>query len=100
MALYEDGSVTEDLIHDGAITLTKSLKGRCKFCPRAFERGEQIVFGMVKQVQMKWLEADIEKAEPAGFGEEHGLILINAHKECAITNRLQFRSISKPAKLI
>jgi len=101
MALYdENNGVTDDIIKDGAIDLNKSLEGRCRFCARGFERGEQIVFGMIKTIQMKWLEADIEKAEPAGFGEEHGLILINAHLDCALTNRDQFRSITKPRKLV
>ena len=96
MALYNDSGVTEDLIKQVAITVEKGLKAKCRFCPRSFERGEKIVFGMIKNIQMKWIEEDIEKAEPAGFGEQHSIELINAHLPCAITNADKFRSVTNP----
>ena len=100
MALYDQSGVTEDLISQVAIKVTKHLKGRCKFCPRGFETGEKIVFGSIKTIQMKWLEADVETAEPAGFGEQHAVELINAHLECALVNKEKFRSVSAPRKLV
>jgi len=96
MALYNNSGVSTELIKQVAIPVSKHLKGKCRFCPRAFERGEKIVFGMIKNIQMKWLEEDIEQAEPAGFGEQHSIELINAHLSCAIANADKFRSVTDP----
>lgn len=96
--LFNANSVTEALIDEVAINVTKHLPAKCKFCPRSFEAGDVIVFGMLKDIQMRWLEADIEKAEPAGMGEEHSINLINAHRDCAVTNRSQFRSVAAPGR--
>jgi len=100
MALYDQSGVTEDLLNQVAITVNTHLKGRCKFCPRGFERGEKIVFATMKNVQMKWIEADIEKAEEAGFGEHHVVEVINAHLPCAITNAHQLRGATAPKGLV
>ena len=99
MALYSESGVSEDQLKQYAITVDKYLKGRCKFCPRGFERGEKIVFGTMKNIQMAWVDADVEEAEPAGFGERHLVEVINAHLECAINNSSTFRSVSNPRKL-
>ncbi len=96
--LYESNTVTEELLNQAAVEVTKHLPGRCKFCPRSFEKGEHIVFGTIKSIQMKFLEADIEKAEPAGLGEEHVVQLENAHIECALANKEKFRSVSSLRK--
>ncbi len=100
MALYEDSGVTEEQLKQAAISVNKHLQGKCKFCPRGFERGEKIVFCTMKNIQMKWIEADIEKSEPEGFGEQHVIDIINAHLSCAITNTHQLRGVTIPRKLV
>jgi len=97
--LYKNSGVSEELINEASVEVTKHLPGRCKFCPRSFESGERIVFGMLKNVQMAYVEADIEKAEPGGLGESHNIQLINAHVPCAIKHKDQFRSVNTPRKL-
>lgn len=93
------GNVTEDQLKSIAIDVRQHLKGKCKFCPRGFEKGEKIVFGTVKTMQMAWLEEDVETATPAGFGEQHCINIVNAHLECAISNITQFRDVTVPRKL-
>lgn len=100
MALYQNSGVTEDQIRQVAIKVTKHLKGKCKFCPRSFEKGERIVFGTVKNIQMKFMEADVESGEPAGFGEQHLVDIICSHLPCAISNMHKLRSVASPRKLI
>jgi hypothetical protein len=99
MALYEENGVSEEQLKGVAFTVTTNLKGKCKFCPRGFEPGEQMVFGTIKNIQMQWLEADVETSEPAGFGEAHVVDIINAHLPCAITNSSKFRSVTAPRNL-
>lgn len=91
--LHHNTEFNDDLIREHAITANKRLKGKCRFCPRGFESGEKIVFITVKNIQMKWLEEDIEKAEPAGFGEQHLIEITNAHLSCAIDNADKIRSV-------
>ena len=100
MTLYDKGSgVTEEQIDRASIRVSSHLKGKCKFCPRGFESGERIVFGTMKNIQMRWMEANIETAEEAGFGEQHLVDIINAHVKCAISNAHQLRSVTTPRKL-
>ncbi len=99
MALYNDGSVTEESITSVAFEVRTHLKGKCKFCPRGFEPGEKIVFGTIKNIQMAWVEEDVETATPAGFGEQHVVDIINAHLPCALTNASKFRSVTSPRNL-
>jgi len=99
MTLFQHSGVTEELLRQAAVRVTQHLKGKCKFCPRGFETGEQIVFGTIKNIQMRWIDEDIEKAEPAGFGEQHVVDIVNAHLPCAITNMNKFRSVTTPRKL-
>src|SRR5210317_1020558 len=98
--MYKRNSgVSHNQIRGAAISVNQHLKGKCKFCPRGFERGEKIVFATMKNVQMRFLEADVEKGEPAGFGEQHVLDVINAHLSCAIDNSAALRSVVVPKKL-
>lgn len=100
MALYEqENNVTEEQLKQVAIAVTVHLKSKCKFCPRGFEPGEHIVFGTMKNIQMQWLEADVETSEPAGFGESHVIDIINAHLPCAISNVRKFRSVTIPKSI-
>jgi hypothetical protein len=100
MALYEENNVTDEQLNAVAMHINKYLKGRCKFCPRGFEGGEQIVFVSMKSVQMKWVEESVEHAEPAGFGEQHLIDIVNAHLPCAIANKSKLRGVIAPRKLI
>lgn len=100
MALYEENNVTDDQLNAVAIDVRKPLSGKCKFCPRGFEPGEKIVFVTMKSIQMKWMDEDIEHAEPAGFGEQHLIDVINAHLECARTFSSQLRGVVAPKNLI
>lgn len=100
MALQENSGVSEEQIKDVAISVNKHLEGRCKFCPRGFETGEQVVFGSIKTIQMAMLEANVETAEPAGVGERHVIDIINAHLQCAIDNSHKLRSVLVPRKIV
>ena len=99
MAIQENNNVTEDQLKAVAITVPKHLPAKCKFCPRSFETGEQIVFGTMKNIQMAFLPADVEKAEPAGLGEQHIIDIINAHLACALNNIGKFRDVTVPGNL-
>jgi len=98
MSLYENSGVNDQMLKEFSVSVSKPLKGRCRFCGRGFETGERIVFGTVKNVQMKFMEADVEAGEPAGFGEQHILEMINAHLPCAKDNSNKFRSVINPRK--
>jgi hypothetical protein len=100
MAMYENSGVTEETITQVAIEVRGHLAGKCKFCPRGFEAGEKIVFGTIKNIQMSWMEADIETATPEGVGEQHIVDIINAHLPCAIKNAHKLRSVTTPRKIV
>jgi hypothetical protein len=96
MAHQQNSGITEEFLKHHAFSVNTDLKGKCKWCPRGFERGEKIIFLSIKNIQMEWLEEDIEAAEPAGFGERHHVKIVNAHLPCAVQHLNIIRSVVNP----